>query len=309
MWSLLAGFRPLNLGIMLATQILLLGALLGFDASFVRFLGNGQLLAYLASTLLVAAAGYVWNDLADRATDAINRPDRRTLPRALGAKRATEVAAALAGVGFGVALGANVDVGPVPYELVYIGVGWALYFYAYRWKCTVLLGNLVVSLLCGLLVVTTYFAALEILPTADPERLGWWFIFLPYAAFAFALTLLRELVKDLEDLPGDTAAGCATLPVRFGVAPTRHLIGAYALMLLLVFLVVAGGAFWWEGSPFRKGFFFLLGLITFIQAEILFRFYFARNPENLRTVSNRIKGMMLLGLVALYFLRGSTLFF
>lgn len=301
--TIFAGLRPLNLFIMLATQVILMGTLLGFGARLWITLLNGQFLAYLTSTLLIAAAGYVWNDLADQTTDAINRPDRRTLPRALGAKRATEVAAVLAGVGFALALGANVDVGQIPYELVYAAVGWALYLYAYRWKCTVLLGNLVVSVLCGLLVITAYFATLEVLPAADPVNVGWWFIFLPYAGFAFGFTLLRELVKDLEDLPGDTAAGCGTLPVRHGVTITRRIIRAYALLLLLLLVGAVLAIRQIETFETPWAFSFAFGVILFTQAEILYRFYFAREARDLRTVSNRIKAIMLLGLIALIFLQ------
>jgi 4-hydroxybenzoate polyprenyltransferase len=55
------------------------------------------------------------------------------------------------------------------------------------------------------------------------------FLLLDYAIFAFVINLIREIVKDLEDINGDTSQGMKTLAIVLGILKTTKLvsIGAY----------------------------------------------------------------------------------
>ena len=283
---------------MLLTQGVVFWVLLSTNYGFVEIFLHFNLVAYLLSTLCVAGAGYLWNDLADQETDAINKPERRTIGRLLTARGAALYAWGLTFVGGLLGFMADVEVGLVSYCWEYLGVAALLYAYAYRLKCTVLLGNLVVSFLCGLLVITAYYAT-DTHFNNDPFGVGWSVIAIPYALFAFGFTLLREMVKDIEDLPGDRQANCATLPVRYGWRLSKTMALVWNGVLLLPFLLFM--LLPWLTSDLQIPWIWTLSaaVISVLLIGCFAELRRAALPDDFRRISTYIKIMMLAGLVCL----------
>jgi 4-hydroxybenzoate polyprenyltransferase len=103
------------------------------------------------------------------------------------------------------------------------GLGW----YAARGKQAGLAGNAAVAALAALAVGYGALAAAWTDPAARPERA------LVPAALAGLLHLMRELVKDAQDLPGDRQAGRRTWVLRAGAPALRRLLGQLAVTALL----------------------------------------------------------------------------
>jgi 4-hydroxybenzoate polyprenyltransferase len=119
-----------------------------------------------------------------------------------------------------------------------------------------------------------------------------------YAAFSFAGNLLREIVKDLEDVEGDGRHGARTLPVVRGVAWGKR--AAFVLLaglaaLVVAFLVQAGT--WGWGAGIVWGVAFLLAPL----AVVLVLLIRADGTRDYRRVSTAVKGLMLAGLLYLPF--------
>jgi len=263
--------RPVN--VLIGTLSIFIGALI---TGTIQPLGR-VLLACLSGGLIAGAANAI-NDVFDLEIDRINRPDR-PLP---SGKVRPDLARIFALVlfGIGVALGALVN---LPAFFIALGSALLLYFYSARLKGTVLWGNLAVSLVTALafiyggVSVNRFYAAL-----------------IP-AGFSFLFHLGREIIKDTQDVAGDSARLAVTLPIKMGA--NFALATATGIYLLLVGLTLL--------PYFLKiyGIYYLAVVIAGVDVVILCAlFSIWRNPapKNLGRMSNLLKADMLVGLVAIF---------
>ncbi|SDL02302.1 4-hydroxybenzoate polyprenyltransferase [Salinimicrobium catena] len=186
------------------------------------------------SMICLAAAGNIINDLYDRRADKINKPHKLVIGTHFSEKTAYNLFFLfnIIGVGIGFYL-ANL-VGRPSFVALFILPSAFLYFYATQIKSTVLVGNLVVSIMVAMIIVMV--GIFDLVPAITPEnRLTQKVIFsilIDYAIFAFLLNFLREMVKDQEDIRGDYNAGYQTLPVILGRERTNKIIFLVALLPL-----------------------------------------------------------------------------
>ncbi len=189
---------------------------------------------------LVAAGANALNDFHDLAIDLINCPDR---PIPSGRISRTGAAAwgwllMIAGVTLGFRLA--IELGWVAFIVATL-----LWLYNKSLKRTYLLGNFAVALCGGAAFIYGGLAVGKVSASLIP------------AAFAFMIHLAREIVKDVDDIAGDLAAGARTLPIVSGrrsalivtavvlivlacSTPLPWLFGIYTLKyLVLVTLTVA----------------------------------------------------------------------
>ncbi len=174
------------------------------------------------AALLVAAAGYIINDYYDVKIDAINRPDRLVIGRVVGRRTAMLAHLLLSGAGVGLAGWLHPVLG-----LVTLGTALLLWGYSARFKRVALVGNISIA---------TLTAALVLLPELQLQlqRHNSHSIVWPYALAAFLLTVVREILKDVEDMRGDAQHGCHTLPLVWGVARTKWVAGFFLICLALL---------------------------------------------------------------------------
>jgi geranylgeranylglycerol-phosphate geranylgeranyltransferase len=152
------------------------------------------------SAVLIAAGGYVMNDFFDIPIDVINKPNR-VLPSGKITPRAAYLYAVLLfilGILFGFLTGNKYCVGVAIFNT------FILFFYAKSFKKTILFGNLLVAYSAGSAfiyggLVNNNFNKSLIL-----------------AVFAFYYTLIREFIKDAEDISGDSKYNARTLAVVLG---------------------------------------------------------------------------------------------
>jgi geranylgeranylglycerol-phosphate geranylgeranyltransferase len=178
------------------------------------------LLFAVIAAVLIAAGGYVINDFYDLPTDIINKP-HRILPRGLiSPDRAYLLSMFLFVLGFSLSFfTANLWA-----IIIAIVNSLLLYFYAKYFKRVILLGNLIVS----------YSAASAFLFGAVVcENLS---NMLPIILFTFLYTLVREIIKDAEDINGDTRVGIKTLATVFGIKKAV-IFSLFPAMLLIAALL------------------------------------------------------------------------
>jgi 4-hydroxybenzoate polyprenyltransferase len=192
------------------------------------------------STVCIAAGGYAVNDIEDVAIDTINKPTR-----VIGTKIKEDTAnnfytaITFVGVAFGFYLSFVKDIRLVGFIQIF-SAGF-LYFYATTYKCIPLLGNLIIGLLTGmtaLLVIIAEPAAME-----DPAVLMFTG---SYMVFAFSMTVLRELIKDLEDQKGDSTCGCKTLPVMIGSIPVKIIAGLLSSLIVTTLIWIQISTKQWQ---------------------------------------------------------------
>ena len=190
------------------------------------------------STVLIAAAGYVINDIFDQETDRNNKPTKVIVGKSISENKAYNIYAILnvSGVAIGFYL-SNVIMRP-NFAAIFILIAATLYIYATSLKQMLLIGNIVVALLLALSVII--IGVFDIFPathSGNQELMASLFsILLDYAIFAFMINFLREIVKDLEDFDGDYKQGMKTLAIYLGINKTSKLVCALSIIPILCLL-------------------------------------------------------------------------
>lgn len=270
--------RPVNLGILLLMQLLILGKGSGWNIDLLRM---PECLLLALAIVCTAAAGNVINDLHDIETDAVNKPGKRWIPDVVSRKQAYIFYAALVLA----ALMASWFV-ELSFFLFCAAVSLLLYFYTLELKGIPLAGNILIAMLTAAAVFCTR------LGLYDTTRIP----FAELSALAFFVNLSRELVKDIEDQPGDAAAGIQTFAVRFGSGKTYRIAGLFLLPSAL--LAAAPLFFGFENVPFRLHYslaaVFLFGLSIGI--------YRTNNPSDAHKYSRLLKGSLFFGLIGILWL-------
>ncbi|GJM28063.1 MAG: prenyltransferase [Cyclobacteriaceae bacterium] len=209
-----------NLLMIAVSQYLAAIFLLGPAANYGRYLKDLNLLLICVGTVSIAAAGYIINDYYDVKIDYINKPERVIVGNILKRRVAMFIHIGLNLIGL--ICGALVSLKIASINL--LAATW-LWGYSNQLKRMPLIGNFSVAILSALAIaiVGIHYGAADNL------------IYI-YAIFAFVVSLIREIVKDLEDLKGDETFGCKTLPVVWGIRPTKSLI--FVLMFLFALLLI-----------------------------------------------------------------------
>ena len=174
------------------------------------------------STILIAAGGYVINDIQDVGMDLINKPDEIVISRDIRKKRAYNMYYLLTFWGLFLGLYVGYRVGDWKLGIIHFIIAGLLWFYASGLKKTLLIGNMVVAFASALvvLIIGLYEVTLHpdnILFIGGLNAKPIYHFILVYSFFAFVMTLIREIVKDLEDIKGDEAFGSHSLPISKGI--------------------------------------------------------------------------------------------
>lgn len=190
----------------------------------------------IVSTVCIAAGGYVINNIMDQDTDEIAKPQNRVVGVSISEATAYNwyIGLTIVGVGIGFYL-SNVIYKPT-FASMFILVATLLYVYATNLKQIPFLGNVIVALLVSISIII--IALFDIFPATDPSnraRMGEIFgILIDYAIFAFIINLIREIVKDMEDMDGDYQTGINTLPVAIGIQKTKIIVGVLTVIAITI---------------------------------------------------------------------------
>ena len=253
------------------------------------------------SYIALAAAGYIINDYFDLQIDQVNKPDRVFIsPHGISKQQA------LAGYWIlnvlAIAAGIYVDIKANVYMAGISAVVCAvlLYYYSLSLKKRLLVGNIVVagitawSIMVLICLQGTQWRVLS--HNFQLERMTG--CTLLYTLFAFIISLVREIVKDMEDVPGDIQYGCYSMPIAWGI-PAARLFAISCLGVLLIVLVITGihaGAY--------LSWVFQLYSAAFIVSPLLhigYQLLKASTTADFRKLSQQIKGVMLTGILSMIF--------
>lgn len=194
------------------------------------------------STVLIAAAGYIINDYFDLQTDRINKPERITIGRVFKRRWAMVWHWAMNAAGLLMGIYAAWRVGVWWLPVLHVVAILLLLFYSTTFKGKLLVGNILVSFLIALVIgIVALFDSYYLLESAlipgDKvvlRSLLIVFIFsFSYATFAFVINMIREIVKDMEDIKGDAEQYCQTLPLVIGLQHTKLVVYGLAIALIL----------------------------------------------------------------------------
>ena len=190
------------------------------------------LMLLILATVFIAAGGYVINDYFDVKIDAINRPDRLIVTRGVTKPEAMRLFQVLTVVGIVCGLITAACLRSWVTAVIFVFVPGLLWFYSASYKRQLIIGNLIVAFVAALAPLLTAIAnvawlrhlygdvnGIDVLSlTTLPHDIYVWIG--GFAAFAFLGTLIREVIKDMQDVMGDRELECHTLPVVLGEPAT-----------------------------------------------------------------------------------------
>jgi 4-hydroxybenzoate polyprenyltransferase len=187
------------------------------------------------ATLCIAAAGNVINDIYDVETDFVNKPNKVIVGNSISEKTAFNMYIVLTIIGVGVGFYLSNLVGRSGFSAIFVIISALLYIYATYLKQTLLVGNIVVSFLVAMsLLIVGLFELLPVITDQNQEtQLTFFKIIFDYAIFAFMINLLREMIKDIEDINGDYKVEMKTLPIIIGRERALKIIFALSIVPLL----------------------------------------------------------------------------
>jgi len=259
------------------------------------------------ATVFITAAGYVINDYFDTRTDLVNRPQTVIVGRNLSRRTAILLHSCLNILGVLLGLIVSIKIGKPVLTLLFILVAGMLWFYSTTYKRQFLIGNLIVAVLTACVPMITLLFELPRLYTVYWEmvirfdlKLGiitYWVG--GYALFAFLLTLVREIIKDIEDFEGDQIFGRNTIPVFLGKKTAKTVAASLLLftLLALVFLFARYLNYLPSGKiDYYTLIYFLVGLVIPIFI-LLLKLLSAEKKEDYHAASRLNKLIMLFGLL------------
>ena len=269
-------FRPLNL---------LTGAFAVYVSSAIlrSLYQTSELTFAILTVVCYNAAANSLNDFIDFKIDQVNRPDR-PLTAGLVKRNTALIFSVLLFVGGSVTALFLSKLAAMIAILIVLPL---IISYNLKLKQLPLVGNIVIALILGLTFVFSGAVFGNIKPMIIPCFL------------AFGLTLVRELVKDIEDMEGDRLAGLTTFPIIAGFNRAGKLTALFAVIIgvgALAPYVMDYYSFWYLA-------FLVLGVETPLVTLVVL---FMKSPEklNFSLASKTLKISTILGIIAIYF--GST---
>ena len=302
MKSILRLVRFPNLVIVVLTQYLLQYAIL---MPTIHRLGMQPVLPHfpffllVLSTVLIAAGGYIVNDIEDMDIDKLNKPEhKRIVGRVYSLKMAWLMYAFCGILGVVISLYLAFYVQNVVQLLIYPSAVGLLWAYSHWFKRQPLTGNLVVAFFCAFVAWVVFYAQ-SLSPIFQLFLKTEWLktvqlTFQGYAVFAFLSTLFREIVKDIEDAEGDLAGNCRTMPIVLGIPKSKFVaaaVGFVFLFFIAYFSFILRG-----GNELIK----IIVLNLTISLPIVYSLFLlkrAKEKQDFTRLSRLAKGIMLSGLI------------
>ncbi|MDX1828106.1 MAG: geranylgeranylglycerol-phosphate geranylgeranyltransferase [Lutibacter sp.] len=194
-----------------------------------------QFLLFWSAIIFITAAGYIINDINDVNTDIINKPDAIIVSKFISVKKVKNLYVFINSIGVFLGIIFSLNIKKPSFIFIFMGTSLLLNWYSKYLKSKPFIGNFLIAFLVAFSMLL--IAILDI--NYQIENINQYItIIIIYAlsTFSFFINLIRELVKDLEDIKGDYKLNMRTLPIIFGVQ--RILKAVSILTLIPIFLLL-----------------------------------------------------------------------
>ncbi|CAN5377748.1 geranylgeranylglycerol-phosphate geranylgeranyltransferase [soil metagenome] len=294
--SFLKLIRFQNLIFIIITQILIKYAL--FETFGINITLNAFGFFLLCfSTVCIAAAGNIINDIYDVDTDKINKPHRLIIGKIISEKAAMNAYIIFSAIGVGIGFYLSNLIGRPGFSALFIVISALLYLYASYLKNIIIAGNVIVSSLVAMVIIIV--GLYDLLPAITPQNRQTqsviFSILLDYAFFAFFINWLREMVKDQQDINGDYNTGRNTLPIAIGKSRAN-------IVIFVVGLIPLGAIIYYMYNYLFHNMVAVLYVLLLIVGPLL---YFlvtltsGKTVKDYKKLSLILKIIMFLGLISL----------
>jgi 4-hydroxybenzoate polyprenyltransferase len=264
-------------------------------------LGRTDFFLVMAASVLIAAGGYVINDYFDLNIDKINRPDSLVIEKVIKRRWAMVWHLIFSIGGLLLSFHISMRISNILPALFNSLVVLMLWMYSTTFKRQLLIGNIIISLLTAWVVLVLYVCEAGMrFVRADRNQLGLivsiYKMAILYGGFAFMSSLIREVVKDMEDMHGDARYACRTMPIVWGIRASKIFTSVWLVVLFFSVFALAAYSFiiqrWIFGAYLAIGVMFPL-LVS------LFRLRVASDISDYAHLSRLVKFVMLSGILSM----------
>jgi len=249
------------------------------------------------STLCIAAAGNIINDIFDVETDLVNKPDKVIVGKVISEKKANNLFITLNVLGVIIGFYLAYLIGRNSFFSIFIIISILLYIYASYLKPILLIGNIVISILVGLSILIV--GLFELLPVITPEnqatQLAFLKIVMNYSIFAFLINLVREIAKDIEDIDGDHKAKMNTLPIAIGRERATKVLFVMTLLPLLAVIYYLVTYLYHQQIAIAYFLIFIVAPLIYIALKT----FNAETKKEVHHISTMLKLVMFFGILSL----------
>jgi len=261
----------------------------------------------IIASVLIAAAGYIINDYFDLNIDQVNKPDRTVIDKVI--KRRWAIVLHLVFSFTAIIISLYIDLNSAGFWLAGSNIicAFLLFGYSITLKKKLLWGNILISALTAWVVIVCFLCYYNsfFCSNCDQSFLTLYntrFIRISflYAGFAFVISLVREVVKDLEDIDGDNRYGCKTMPIAWGIPASKVFVAVWLVVLIGMISIVQFYVlqFGWIWSSVYSILLIIIPLVW-----ILRKLFMAQVTKDYHQLSSVIKFVMLAGLVSMIFFK------
>lgn len=254
------------------------------------------------STLLITAGGYIINDYFDLKIDRINKAGKVIVGELISKKSTMLFYQIITILGLLLGLILAVILRSFSLGLIYILTPGLLWFYSASYKRQFLIGNLIVSLLSALSIIVVAIFSYSVLKinfdktilqqTLIPYQIFFWIG--TFSLFAFLMTWIRELIKDMEDVEGDREMECRTMPIVWGIKKSK-IVSSVLISIVIFLLLIAYFFFLKRGDKISSNYTLFALLIPLL--FLLYETIRAKTKADFHTASTLSKVIMLLGIL------------
>jgi len=253
------------------------------------------------ASLFIAAAGYIINDYFDINIDEVNKPEKMVVDKVISRRWAIAWHFMLSLTGIVLTIFALPFLSKWYLILANCCCVALLWFYSTNFKKSLLIGNIVISLLTAWTILIIFFSKFNLadaIGNGTNAQYKFFRLALLYAGFAFIISLIREAIKDMEDMEGDAKYGCRTMPIVWGVNVTKVYVAVWLIVLIAVLFILQVYVLqfkWWLAVGYS------VVAIIFPLILILIKLRKSVSSLQFHQLSNMTKFVMLTGILSMLF--------
>ncbi len=249
-----------------------------------------------SSILFITAGGYVINDIFDVKTDKINKPKKVIITEHISKRTGWTLYSFLNVIGLSLGFYISFKSDLNTFSFYFFGSIILLFIYSKFLKRLPLVGNIAISILIAL----TIFLIVEFQDQIAIKKgmftnLTLSLLTFYYLVFSFITTLVREIIKDIEDVNGDHSANMKTLPIILGIRRTKNIALGITMMLFLFLILFLKDLYSYNYTVGT----ITITLITALTALCIYKMWLAKNKIQFHQVSQLLKFIMLIGILSM----------
>tara|TARA_B000000475_G_C15974783_1_gene438518 strand:+ start:29 stop:922 length:894 start_codon:yes stop_codon:yes gene_type:complete len=251
----------------------------------------------LFSILLIVGAGYTINDYFDIKVDSENKDEHVIVGRTIKRRIALVIHFILTSIGLILGFYIAYKINQLVISIVLIVCAYILWIYNLKLKHIFFLANLIVAGLSAVFV--TSIATLEIfLKYNHNTSINNIKTLILIATFAFILSLMNEIIKDLRTVQGDKKYKIRTLPTVWGLLKTKEFLKWLSIITAFIISTIAITKFKTNITALSYAFIFIIGPLFLLNVWV----YKAQHTIDYERISKLNKFIIFTGIMSLLFL-------